>query len=190
MELQENQPLCVTQVGSTELNLSSETHNCVLRPDFLLPWSPHTAPDLNQLHLLVTCWKDLLPNATRSCSTDTAVAGFCNQMDQQESVQFWPGSLLLCASICKAKSLSENWDGCNKFPSSSYLLCNKDGLISDSVAIWLHSPDAELNADSVELILHTLAGNCNMSVSVKILFLKSSLSNDPALIKKLREFST
>lgn len=115
---------------------------------------------------------------------------FCNQMDQQESVQFWPGLLLVCASICKAESLSENWDGCNKFPSSSYLLCNIDGLISDSIAIWLHSPDAELNADSVELILHMLAGNCNMSISVKILFLKSSLSNDPALIKKLREFST
>lgn len=189
MELRDNQLLCVTRVGSTELNLSSETHNCVLGPD-LLPPSPCTAPDLNQLHLLVTCWKEVLPNATWSCSTDTAVAGFCNRMDQQESVQFRPQLLLLCTSIGKANSLTEIWDGCSRFPSSSYVLCNKDGLISDSVAIWLQSPDAELNAESVELIPYACAGNCNMSVSVKILFLKSSLSNDPALIKKLREFST
>lgn len=139
----DSQPLCVTQVGSIELSLSSETYNCVLVSYFLLRWSPRhcTRPET-----VPPTW-DMLEISTpkcnvklgSGCSINNAVAGFCNQMDQQESVQFWP-VLLLCASIGKANTLSETWGGCNRFFSSSYVLCNRDRLISELhpvQAIWL-----------------------------------------------------
>lgn len=83
-------------------------------------------------------------------SIDIGVADFCYQMDQQ--VQFWR-VLLLCASIGKANTLQATLSGCSRFLSSSYVLCNRNRLISElhpMQATWIQSPDGELNAKSAD----------------------------------------
>lgn len=173
---------------------SAQRHTTVSLVSYsLLRWSPwhctRSEPVPPTCDILEINTPKLNVRLGSGCSIDTAVAGFCNQMDQQESVQFWP-VLLPCATIGKANTLSETWDGCCRFLSSSYMLCNRDRLISALRPVWaicLQSPNAELNAKP---ILDTPAGNCDISVPVTVSLPKFSLSDDPALIRKLRSFST